>query len=381
MKFEIPKRNLREEKDSRVSDPEQAHVMALVENSKRSEAEAYAGYLEHPEAYVGSEHNNFRAMEEDGLKPEDLVSIGQEWSEKFGEAYVFSHQVEKLKQEGKKWELLKLAAKHGFKSFGHMLVGSAVMVKEGVKFLFSSERREQIIREFLHDTGLQKADPQQMREWGIKKRKPQAIIDDMVMNSVKLLDASMALFSKEDGIGKDDNWNGMSERLREQANSYYKPEKEKKAEEWGKEDSTIGADFVDYVFNAEADFYEDFLGGQNFFGGSIKDHFETLKEKGIDPEEIRKDGKYWKKIMADLKTWNERLKKVDDAQLEKEIKENMYRFNNILFGFKKYKKGEENQYMRDYIVSMYKYFKTCYVQARRKSAEKVGAKEFAFGEV
>jgi len=46
--------------------------------------------------------------------------------------------------------------------------------------------------------------------------------------------------------------------------------------------------------------------------------------------------------MADLKTWNERLSKVDDKQLEKELKENLVRFNQIIFGLKKYKKGEEN---------------------------------------
>lgn len=46
------------------------------------------------------------------------------------------------------------------------------------------------------------------------------------------------------------------------------------------------------------------------------------------------------------------------------------------------KKGEENKYVQDYIVSMYKFFKTCYAQARRKSEEKSKAKsEYAFGNV
>jgi hypothetical protein len=195
-----------------------------------------------------------------------------------------------------------------------------------------------------------------------------------------------AIFSKkDDGIKIEEVSNELSEVFRKQAEEYYVPKKEKtetkeEKEAFEKEDSNIGAEFVDYIFNAEADYYDDFLGGKSVFGESIKKHFESLKENGIDPEEIRKDGRYWKKIMKDLKTWNERLKKADDHELNNEVKENLRRFNNVILGFKKYKKGEENKYMQDYIVSMYKFFKTCYAQARRKSEEKSKAKsEYAFG--
>lgn len=386
MKFEIPKRNLREEKNERVEDIEQAHFMALIENSKQSESAAYTNYLEHPEVYVGSEHNHFRQLEEDGIKPEDLKEIGRDWSESAGDIYVHSKKVETLQKEGKRWEIFKLCARDGFKGMGHALTDVFGTIKDTAEFLTSSEKRAELKKKLKHNLGIEKADPKEARKWSLKKHSRDIAAKSEFTTAVKFLDSMAALFSKADDVTNVAGIsNELSEIFRKQAEEYYVPKKEKteakeEKETFEKEDSNIGAEFVDYIFNAEADFYDDFLGGKNIFGGSIKSHFESMKEKGIDPDEIRKDGKYWKKIMNDLKTWNERLKKVDDKQLENELKENLRRFNQVVFGFKKYKKGEENKYMQDYIVSMYKFFKTCYVQARRKSAEKSGAKaEFAFG--
>jgi len=387
MKFEIPKRNLREEKDERVEDVEQAHFMAQIENAKQSESAAYANYLEHPEVYVGSEHNSFRELEEDGIRPEDLKEIGRNWSESAGDIYVHCKKVETLQKEGKRWEIFKLVARDGFKGMGHALSDAFEAIKDTAEFLTSSEKRAQIKKETKHNLGIEKADPKEARSWTLKKHDRDIRAKSEFTTAVKFLDSVVALCSKsDDPIKTDELSNEMSEIFRKQAEEYYIPKKEEKGKEaeenkdFDKDDSNIGAEFVDYIFNAEADFYGDFLGGKNIFGDSIKKHFESMKEKGIDPEAIRKDGKYWKKIMADLKTWNERLKKVDDRELDNEIKENFRRFNNVIFGFKKYKEGDENKYMQDYIVSMYKFFKTCYAQARRKSEEKSKAKsEYAFG--
>jgi len=388
MKFEIPKRNFREEKDGRIEDVEQAHFMALIENAKQSEAESYANYMEHPEVYVGSEHSRFRQLEEDGILPEDLKEIGRNWSESAGDIYAHSKKVESLRKEGKKWEIFKLSAKQGFKMMGYMATDIFGTVKDTAEFIVSSEKRAQVKKEMMHNLGIEKADPKDARKWKLSKHDKGVKANSDFTSAVKFLDATLALFTKHgEEIKVDELSNELSEVFKKQAEEYYIPKNEKtettkENKGFEKEDSNIGAEFVDYVFNAEADFYDDFLGGKNIFGDSIKKHFESMKKKGIDPEAIRQDGKYWKKIMADLKIWNERLNKVDDKQLEKELKENLIRFNQIIFGLKKYKKGEENKYMQDYIASMYKFFKTCYVQARRKSAEKSGAKaEFAFGNV
>lgn len=386
MKFEIPKRNLREEKDERVEDIEQAHFMAQIENAKQSESAAYANYLEHPEVYVGSEHNSFRQLEEDGIKPEDLKEIGRNWSESAGDIYEHSKKVETLQKEGKRWEIFKLCARDGFKGVGHAMADAFGAIKDTAEFLTSSEKRAELKKELKHNIGIEKADPKEARKWSLKKYSREIAAKSEFTTAVKFLDSMLALCSKaDDGIKVDEISNEMSELFRKEAEDYYIPKKEKtetkgEKEAFEKEDSNIGAEFVDYIFNAEADYYNDFLGGKSVFGDSIKKHFESMKEKGIDPEAIRKDGKYWKKIMADLKIWNERLKKVDDRELENETKENLRRFNNVILGFKKYKKGEENKHMQDYIVSMYKFFKTCYAQARRKSEEKDKAKsEYAFG--
>jgi len=386
MKFEIPKRNLREEKDERVEDTEQAHFMALIENSKRSEADAYAGYLEHPEVYVGSEHNRFRQMEEDGIRPEDLKEIGNEWSESAGDIYAHCKKVEALQKEGKKWEIFKLSAKHGFKMMGGLVVDAFGTIKDVAEFAVSSEKRAEVKSRIKHAIGIEKADPREARKWSRGKYDRDIRLKSEFTDAFKFLDGLMVLTTKSgEEIKVDGLSNELSEIFRKQAEEYYVPKKEKtetkeEKETFEKDDSNIGAEFVDYIFNAEADFYDDFLGGKNIFGGSIKSHFESMKEKGIDPGEIRKDGKYWKKIMNDLKTWNERLRKVDDRELERELKENLVRFNNVILGFKKYKKGEENKYVQDYVVSMYKFFKTCYAQAWRKSEEKSKAKsEYAFG--
>lgn len=388
MQFEIPKRNLREEKDERVEDQEQAQFMALIENAKHSEAESYAGYLKHPEAYVGSEHNRFRSLEEDGIRPDDLISIGREWSESAGDIYSHSKKVEILQKEGKRWEIFKLCARDGFKGMGHAIADVFETIKDTAEFLTSSEKRAELKRELKHNIGIEKADPEEARKWNLKKHSRDIAAKSEFTTAVKFLDSMVALFSKaDDGINVDELSNELSGVFKKQAEEYYIPKKEKTEDakenkDFDKENSNIGAEFVDYIFNAEADYYEDFLGGKNIFGNSIKKHFESLKEKGIDPEEIRKDGKHWKKMMADLKVWNDRLKKVDDKQLEKELKENLVRFNQVIFGFKKYKKGEENKYMQDYIASMYKFFKTCYVQARRKSEKRSEARaEFSFGNV
>lgn len=387
MNFEIPKRNFREEKDERIEDVEQAHFMALIENAKQSEAGSYANYLEHPEVYVGSEHSRFRNLEEDGIKPEDLKEIGRNWSESAGDIYAHSKKVEILQKEGKRWEIFKLCARDGFKGMGHAIADVFGTIKDTAEFLTSSEKRAELKMELKHDLGIEKADPKEARKWSLKKHSREIAAKSEFTTAIKFLESTVALCSKADDVTNvAEISNELSGLFRKQAEEYYIPKKEEKTEDakenkdFSKEDSNIGAEFVDYIFNAEADFYDDFLGGKSFLGGSIKKHFESMKEKGIDPDEIRKNGKYWKKIMGDLKTWNDRLRKVDDKQLEKEIKENLIRFNQIIFGFKKYKKGEENKYMQDYVVSMYKFFKTCYVQARRKSAEKSGAKaEFAFG--
>ncbi len=377
---------MREEKDERVEDIELAHYMALTENVQHSEADAYANYLEHPETYVGSEHSHFRELEEDGILPVDIIEIGQKSAESSGDVYAFCKQVENLQKEGKRWELFKLSAKHGFEAVGYLASSVLGTMKNAVEIVTSSEKREQFKKELKHNFGIEKADPKEARKWSMNKHDRSAILSPELVSTLKFVDTVITLFTKyDDDADNESTWNMLSEMSREEAQKYYTPKNEKiktakEKENDEKEDSTIGAEFVDYIFNTEADFYDDFLGGKNIFGGSIKKHFESLKEKGIDPEAIRRDGKYWKKIMADLKIWNERLRKVDVEEMDSEIKENLRRFNQVIFGLKKYKKGEENKYMQDYIVSMYKFFKTCYVQARIKSTEKSGEKtNFAFG--
>jgi len=385
MKFEIPKRNLREEKDERVEDIEQAHYMGLIENSYRHEADAYAHYLEHPESYVGNEHSHFRDKEEGGLTPEDIIKTGQIRTESGGKLYNYWREIEDLQKENKKWELLKLSVKHGFKFAGFFISETFEGMKNFSEFVFSSEKREQVKKELKHSIGIEKADPQEVRKWTMDELEKEKR-DDFSKNFIKFFGATSALFGKfKYGPTTDaEGWNEICGYLGKESQRYYAPKKEETGEKevykiTQAKYSNFGSDFVGYIFNTEADYYDDFLQGKSFFGGSIKKHFESLKEKGIDPEMIKKDGKHWKKVMADLQVWNERLKKVDDEQLENELKENLRRFNNIIFGFKKYKRGEENKYMQDYIVSMYKFFKTCYAQARKKSKERNRAPEFAFG--
>lgn len=385
MKFEIPKHNLREEKDERIEDVEQAHFMALIENVKLEESRVYADYLRHPDAYGGFKYSHFRQLEEEGIRPEDLKEIGRSEAELQGEFYEHRKKIENLQREGKKWEIFKLAAKEGFKFVGQMYACSFEAWKDIFELATSPEKRRNFKNRIKEEIGIEVVDPKEARERNLKNyKKNEGVYGRLLKNATNFIDSAGALFSKSGEEMKTDKvTNILSDIFREQAEDYHRISAEKEATDDAEkgsspeENSNIGEKFTECIFNVEANFYDEFLKDKGILGGLIKKHFESLKEKGISPEEIRKDGKYWKGVVSDLKVWNEKLKMADDLELDIEIKENLRRFRIVMLGFKKYRKGEENRYVQDYVVSMYKFFRACYMKAKKKEETGHGANKEA----
>lgn len=364
MRFEKPP-------EEAVENIEQAQFAAYIENSFQAQAEAYASYLNNPEAYLGEERKYFEKL---NIPPDYLIKEGEVCAEKGGEFYVWAKEAKKIQESGSKWEALKLIAKSGFEFAGSVF-------KE-VKTLFTPSLGEDIDKQLKWMKGEHEPTREEWNRWSDQHGEDLEFAGNFGKFAMsigilfghygemlpysdleRIKEETKRYYVYKDGrenqpaethnAGEKETEGAKEEKDERERNEDDSREREKETKGWGE----VADKLTDVIFATEANFYDEYLKNPESFPESVRKHFEELKKDGVTTKEIRKEGEYWKKTVQETLAWDKRLDDLSDEKLAQEEGANLFRFLESLFVGEDKKKKDLR---KERAISFFKFFRTAY---------------------
>ncbi len=354
----------------RVKDIEKARVMAANENLFRAKEKAYEHYLEHPEAHTAEERVQFSQWKENKIAPSDVLELGERLAKVDGNMYDVETRIRRLEKEGSRLGLIKEATVSGIKAFGRMLTidfwhipratKEILWNKRGYIGFFGTKESSEAYQKFLGDiVGFMTAvDALRKINKGEKEEGLKYFEDNYAEDLLKKAETwQVPSFFHEAGSKEETEIKGEKELSKEpsiegRAEAEGKEEKRKTKRSETEREVNPAAKATNYIFNWIAEKYSSYLKSPE--DKETNPLFRKLKEAGVFPEDIRKEGIDTGRWVSGLTEWEMRLVSFNEEQLKSEQLLNFYDLLIRVFSKKKITKVGKARDLVAPILKMYR---------------------------